>query len=97
MKRIKIMLMGVVVLAAVGGALAFNAKKFSVNYCIDSIRTPVNLLSTTGANNCNFLVETSTTVQLPSIDIKYITPAVDGKCTFTAGDPACPAFYRTEE
>jgi hypothetical protein len=33
MKKVKIMLMSIAVLAVVGGALAFKAKKFSVAYC----------------------------------------------------------------
>lgn len=33
MKKVKIMLMSVAVFAVVGGALAFNAKKFTIAYC----------------------------------------------------------------
>ncbi|OQP48046.1 hypothetical protein A4H97_29870 [Niastella yeongjuensis] len=98
MKRIRIMLMSMVVLAAVGGALAFNAKKNIRTFCTDPnpAHIPGNLASITAANNCNALVLTSTTVQPNPAGLKYITPTVLQVCQFPA-NANCPAFYSIGE
>ena len=45
MKKIKIMLTTIVVMAVVGGALAFKAQKFATKYCVNTTTTPLTSYS----------------------------------------------------
>lgn len=99
MKKIKIMLMSVLVLAVVGGALAFKAKKFDVLYCSKDVTPPAIGQTILAKGNCILPIETSTTVNDPSLGFGsfYITLAPDGEnCVFEDTD-TCPAFYLSRE
>jgi len=93
MKNIKIMLMSMLVLAAVGGALAFKAKKFSTPYC-SSVGALV-LHGKTDASNCVHLFQTSTT-DTRNGNLIYFTPTILNQCVFPAG-AKCTAYYTTQE
>jgi len=64
MKKGKIMLSAITVLAILGGALAFKAKTFSQAYCVD---ITVNFPNTNGT--CPFPLAGTTT--LPALGVRY--------------------------
>ena len=45
MKKVKIMLTAIAVMAIVGGALAFKAQKFTIKYCVNTTTTPLTSYS----------------------------------------------------
>lgn len=81
MKRIKLMLTGLVVFALVGGALAFNAKKFSSScvYSLNAAGTQCSLLSTTVYDE---------NILSPIIKGKFVNKPVQGCTTVGTGLPA---------
>jgi hypothetical protein len=97
MKKIKIMLLSMLVLAAVGGALAFKANsKYNVLYCTAPNLVPPAQGAITDATNCNVTFRTSITID-PVSPLKYFTLAnAQDKCVFPAG-AKCTAFYSQPE
>jgi hypothetical protein len=81
----KIMLMSTIVLAAVGGALAFKAKVADKLFCIQPDATPINLQSTTDPEYCNELFEGG----IFGSKLYYGTSAPDPDCHVTS----CPAVF----
>ncbi|WP_217602354.1 hypothetical protein [Chitinophaga sp. GbtcB8] len=83
MKRVKIILSAITVLAAVGGALAFKAKTFGVDYCYKTIAG--------GTGRCTASIQTSfdiSNANTPALTYFYTTTTNLAACT-TAGAPQC--------
>ena len=96
MKKVRVMLMSIVVLAAVGGALAFKAKTFGVSFCTDPEQRPqVAGIKTNAHDFCTELIQTTTT-DLPNISTYYATPTVLDVCEFEAAEE-CTASFLTNE
>ena len=95
MKKAKVMLMLIAVLAVVGGALAFKAKKFSIKYCY---ATTVN----NAAKTCNANIAFSKPGEVaPGFTYYYTTLKSDGVTPVDViGDcpsTACPSTTLTIE
>lgn len=81
MKKIKIMLTGIAVLAVVGGALAFKAQKFTYKkICIGTSPAP---------EDCNILKTNWRTTNIPTETFSYYTHITDG-ATNCAAVTDCP-------
>jgi len=92
MKRAKIMLLSLAILAVVGGALAFKAQKFDVVYCYDSLHTPPNILSTTLTDFCQKTIRTTTIPNGVLLSYATIRPAAG-----CAAITKCPAVFPVVE
>jgi hypothetical protein len=90
MKKAKIMLMSTVVLAVVGGALAFKAKAVDKTFCIQPEVTPVNAQSTTLPEFCNEPIAES---KIDGSALFYATTAPDPECALVTSCPAIPLVH----
>jgi len=88
MKKAKIMLLSIAILAVVGGALAFKAEKFNLVYCYDSQNTPPNAMSTTLPQFCQS--EKRTTTMPNGAFLSYATTKPPGGCPAIT---KCPAVH----
>lgn len=79
MKKVKIMLTAVTVLAVVGGALAFKASKFTNSYCTRS----------GSSGQCTSFAEPSKEVGSGGIEVYTVITSDTENCTKTTA-PNCP-------
>jgi len=78
MKRVKLMLTAITVLAVVGGALAFSAKKFTASvYCTTSDAGPI-----AGTDDCKLIQQLTYTPN--SNGSSYCTTVVNTACAVKA-------------
>jgi hypothetical protein len=83
MKKVKIMLSAILVIALVAGALAFKAKNF-LTFCAYS------RITTAGQPTCTFLAKgLYSTTDLPAITGTILTVPVSGNCTTTTATALC--------
>lgn len=85
MKKVKIMLLSLLVLAVVGGALAFNANaKFERSYCTTPPWQDASgqLFCTTNPGSCPLLIEKTTTSGIGQL--LCTTTPVGGSCVGVA-------------
>ena len=90
MKKVKIMLMSIAVLAVVGGALAFKAKAFNQFYCYENLNhfVPANAVGGVGA--CPLVIQSSKDEEPSRFIFATINPDPNGNpaaCTTIT----CPA------
>ena len=87
MKKAKLMLTAITVLAIAGGALAFKAKNFIKNFCY----TTTNLIQV-GHTTCpvSFTDAKTTTVQISPTQVYYYTLTNNpAQCSNAATPPVC--------
>ena len=86
MQKAKIMLMAIAVLAVVGGALAFKAKKFGVFMLYSCTQQRASAISTCVAEDGYFTFGVNPYPTLATISINGAmpegTPCDEGRCTY---------------
>ena len=92
MKRAKIMLISITVLAIVGGALAFKTKKFITSYCY----TTTNHLDA-NHTSCPFSLQSSKSTILGASEFLYYytITANPANCSVAVGGPFAPCLTTT--
>jgi hypothetical protein len=78
MKKARIMLMSIAILAIVGGALAFKAQR-GIGFCTDPVNTPAAVGSTESGSNCSQFILT-TTVGTSNPKLKFVYKTNDTEC-----------------
>lgn len=89
MKKAKIMLMSIAIVAVVGGALAFKANKLQ-GYCIDTIQTPNAKGDLTDVQHCSQFTRS----RIVGNVLKYEFPTSGTNCT---GVTNCEADFINNE